>query len=158
MPSSTTTMTATTPEHALSLLHHLHDIVDALNQDMADVLEESGLTKSQAGILWALSPDTPPVPMRELARRLQCDPSNITLLGDQLQTVGLVQRQPDPTDGRRRILVLTDKGLALWSRLLERMQQRSALFTLTVEEQDQLLALLEKVQTNDAQLPTGFLT
>jgi DNA-binding MarR family transcriptional regulator len=151
-------MTATTPEHALNLLHHLHDIVDALNEDMADVLEESGLTKSQAGILWALSPDTPPVPMRELARRLQCDPSNITLLGDQLQAVGLVQRQPDPTDGRRRILVLTDKGLTLWSRLLERMQQRSALFTLTVEEQNQLLALLEKVQTNDAQLPTGFLT
>jgi hypothetical protein len=38
------------------------------------------------------------------------------------------------------------------------MQQRSALFTLTIEEQNQLLGLLEKVQANHAQLPTGFLT
>ena len=153
----TTTMTATTPEHALSLLQQLCEVADAQNEDIADALGESGLTKPQAGILWALSPSTPPVSMRELARRLHCDPSNITLLGDQLQAVGLVQRQPDPSDGRRRVLVLTDKGLELWSRLLERMQQRSALFTLTIEEQNQLLGLLEKVQTNQAQLPTGFL-
>jgi DNA-binding MarR family transcriptional regulator len=96
--------------------------------------------------------------MRELARRLDCDPSNITLLVDQLEAVGLVRRQPDPTDGRRRVLTLTDSGLALWSRLLERMQQRSALFTLTIEEQNQLLGLLQKVETNRAQIPTGFLT
>lgn len=158
MPTATTTMTATTPEHALALLQQLCDVADDLHEDMADALGESGLTKSQAGILWALSPNTPPVPMRELARRLHCDPSNITLLSDQLQAVGLVQRQPDPTDGRRRILGLTDQGLALWSRLLERMQQRSALFTLTTEEQNQLLSLLKKVQSNNAQLPTGFLT
>jgi DNA-binding MarR family transcriptional regulator len=154
----TTTMTATTPEHALSLLQQLCDVADAQNEDIADVLGESGLTKSQAGMLWALAPSTPPVSMRELARRLHCDPSNITLLGDQLQAAGLAQRQPDPTDGRRRVLVLTDRGVELWSRLLERMQQRSALFTLTVDEQNQLLDLLEKVQTNHARLPTGFLT
>ena len=151
-------MTATTPEHALTLLMQVHDVADALFQDIADALGESGLTKGQGGMLWMLAPSTPPVPMRELARRLQCDPSNITLLGDQLEAVGLVQRQPDPTDGRRRVLVLTDKGLALWSRLLERLQQRSALFTLTIEEQNQLLRLLKKVETNHTQIPIGFLT
>jgi DNA-binding MarR family transcriptional regulator len=158
MPTDTTPTTATTAAHALTLVHQIHDAADALSQDVADVLGEAGITKSQAGILWALAPGIPPVPMRELARRLQCDPSNITLLGDQLEAVGLVQRQPDPTDGRRRVLTLTDKGLALWSRLLERMQQRSALFTLTIDEQKQLLSLLEKVEANRAQIPTGFLT
>jgi MarR family transcriptional regulator, organic hydroperoxide resistance regulator len=151
-------MTATTPEHAMTLLMQLHDVADALFQDIADALGESGLTKAQGGMLWMLAPSTPPIPMRELARRLQCDPSNITLLGDQLQAAGLVQRQPDPTDGRRRVLALTDKGLALWSRLLERLQQRSALFTLTIEEQNQLLGLLKKVETNQTQIPIGFLT
>lgn len=151
-------MTATTPEHAMTLLLQLHDVADALFQDIADALGASGLTKAQGGMLWMLAPSTPPIPMRELARRLQCDPSNITLLGDQLQAAGLVQRQPDPTDGRRRVLVLTDKGLALWSRLLERLQQRSALFTLTIEEQNQLLRLLKKVETNHTQIPIGFLT
>ncbi len=156
MPTDTTT--TTTPAHVLTLVHKIHDAADALTQDVADVLGESGVTKSQAGVLWALAPGMPPVSMRELARRLQCDPSNITLLGDQLEAVGLVQRQPDPTDGRRRVLVLTDQGLALWSRLIERMQQRSALFTLTIKEQNQLLSLLQKVETNRAQIPTGFLT
>jgi DNA-binding MarR family transcriptional regulator len=151
-------MTATTPEHALTLLMQLHDVADALFQDIADALGESGLTKGQGGMLWMLAPSTPPVPMRELARRLQCDPSNITLLGDQLEAVGLVQRHPDPADGRRRVLALTEKGQALWSRLLERLQQRSALFTLTIEEQNQLLGLLKKVETNQAQIPIGFLT
>jgi DNA-binding MarR family transcriptional regulator len=109
-------------------------------------------------MLWALAPNTPPVPMRELAQKLHCDPSNISLLGDQLQAAGLVERQPDPSDGRRRILVLTDQGVQAWSRLLERTQQRSALFTLSVKEQKQLAGLLEKVQTNSTQIPTGFLT
>jgi len=84
-------------------------------------------------------------------------PPTFTLLGDQLEAVGLVRRQPDPIDGRRRVLVLTDQGWRSWSRLLERMQQRSALFTLTIEEQNQLLSLLQKVETNRAQIPTGFL-
>lgn len=157
MPTTTTTRTATTPEHALTLLLQLHEVADALFQDIAAVLGENGLTKPQAAVMWALAPSTPPVPMRELARKLDCDPSNITLLGDQLQAAGLVERQPDPTDGRRRVLTLTDKGLAIWARLLERMQQRSALFTLTIDEQNQILDLLNRVATNQAQLPTGFI-
>jgi len=37
------------------------------------------------------------------------------------------------------------------------MQQRSPLFTLSLKEQNQLIELLEKVQTNNTQIPTGFL-
>jgi DNA-binding MarR family transcriptional regulator len=155
MPATTT---ATITEHALSLVTQVYEVGDTLAQQIAEVLAELDLTEPQGTMLWALAPNTPPVPMRELAHKLHCDPSNISLLGDQLQAAGLVERQPDPTDGRRRILVLTDQGVQAWSRLLERIQQRSALFTLSVKEQKQLIALLERVQTNNAQLPTGFLT
>lgn len=153
-----TTTTITTSEHACTLLKGIVHLADIVFHDVAEILAELDLTQPQATLLWALEPSTPPVSMRELARILHCDPSNITLLGDQLQAAGLTERHPDPTDGRRRVLVLTDQGRAAWSRLLERMQQRSPLFTLTHEEQNQLLGLLEKVQTNITQIPTGFLT
>lgn len=97
-------------------------------------------------MLWALEPSTPPVPMRELALMLRYDPSNISLLGDQLQRAGLVERQVDPTDGRRRVLRLTDKGLQAWSLLVERIEERSPLFSnLSTAEQRQLIALLQQV-------------
>jgi MarR family transcriptional regulator, organic hydroperoxide resistance regulator len=147
-----------TPEHAVALLKQIHEVTDIVFREVAEILAEFDLTQPQATMLWVLDPSTPPVSMRELARQLHYDPSNVTLLGDQLQTAGLVKRQPDPTDGRRRVLILTDQGLEVWSRLLERIVQRSPLFTLSLKDQKQLLGLLEKVQTNNAQMPTGFLT
>jgi DNA-binding MarR family transcriptional regulator len=37
--------------------------------------------------------------MRDLAGRLQCDPSNVTRLADRLEERGLIERHPDrPTD------------------------------------------------------------
>ncbi len=152
-----TTRPPVDPVHALKLLQRLYDVADLVFGDITELLSEYNLTETQITMLWALEPSTPPVPMRELARRLRCDPSNITLLGDQLQAAGLVERQPDPTDGRRRVLKLTKSGLELWSLLLVRVQQRSPLFTLSIKEQAQLLRLLEKVELNNRQIPTGFL-
>ncbi len=142
----------------MTLVKQVYDVADIVFRDVADALTEFQLTEAQATMLWALEPTTPPLPMRELARRLRCDPSNITLLCDQLQAAGLVERHPDPSDGRRRILVLTEKGHQAWSCILDRVRQRSPLFTLSLEEQKQLISLLEKVQANNTELPTGFLT
>lgn len=148
---------STSPDLSLKLLQHLWDVADIVFGDITELLSEYHLTQTQITLLWALEPSTPPVPMRELARRLRCDPSNITLLGDQLQAAGLVERQPDPTDGRRRVVRLTEHGLELWALLLERTRQRSPLFTLSIREQAQLLRLLEKIELNNQRLPTGFL-
>lgn len=146
------------PEQALTLLKQVHEFNDLVFRDVAEILAEFNLTQPQATMLWVLDPSTEPVSMRELARKLHCDPSNVTLLGDQLQGAGLVERRPDPSDGRRRVLVLTDLGLQVWSRLLGRIVQSSPLFTLSLKEQRQLLGLLEKVHTNSTRIPTGFLT
>jgi DNA-binding MarR family transcriptional regulator len=61
-----------------------------------------------------------PLPMRELAVRLKCDPSNITGLVDRLEARGLVERQPHPADRRVRYLVLTSAGRAMRDRLAAR--------------------------------------
>ena len=81
-----------------------------------------------------------------LYAKLNYDPSNISLLGDRLVSRGLVERQPHPTDGRRRVLRLTDQGDALYQAMLTRLFERSPLFQLTPAEQQQLAELLAKVE------------
>ncbi len=112
-------------------------------------MEDFDLTESMAGVLWTLDSSQPPVPMRELARRIGCDPSNVTLIGDKRQRAGLVERQPHPSDGRARVLALTDAGRAFRKRLLDRLVATTPLSTLTVSEQQQLSDLLNKLGADD---------
>jgi MarR family transcriptional regulator, organic hydroperoxide resistance regulator len=131
---------------AVALIKLVFQAADSMASATSDVLAELELTQSQARILWALDPSRPPVPMRQLARRLHFDPSNITLMTDRLAAAGLVERRPHPTDGRQRVLALTDKGLEAWTLLITRLQQRAPIFTLSAQELAQLTRLLAKAQ------------
>ncbi len=128
------------------LIKVLHETAETMASLAADALAELDLTQSQVSLVWALGPDSPPMAMREVARKLRFDPSNITLLTDQLVTAGIVERRPHPTDGRQRVLVLTPKGLEVWNTLIARVRQRSAIFTLSDRERAQLIRLLTKAQ------------
>ena len=57
--------------------------------------------------------------MRDLAARLQCDPSNVTFLADRLEERGLVERRPDPSGRRVKLLALTPAGLAMRIRVVK---------------------------------------
>jgi len=131
---------------AVALIRLVFQAADSMANATSDVLAELELTQSQAKILWALDPSRPPVPMRQLARRLHFDPSNITLMTDRLVAAGLVERRPHPTDGRQRVLALTDKGLEVWTLLITRLQERSPIFALSAQELTQLTRLLAKAQ------------
>lgn len=119
----------------------------AVTSAMRDVLSEFGLTESTGALLWTLAPDTEPVTMRELARKLNFDPSNITLLGDRLEQAGLAERRPSPADGRARVLALTAAGEQVWRRLVGAMLRTSPLAQLSPPERRQLHVLLSKMQT-----------
>lgn len=152
-------MPISSQDTATLTLHKLvFDVADLVFADVAGLLAELDLTEPQATMLWALAPNTPPMPMRELARKLRYDPSNVSLLGDQLQAAGLVDRQPHPTDGRRRVLTLTERGLKLWSVIIGQLKERSPLCVLSAEEQAELGALLQKVQAGNSVVPSAFLT
>jgi DNA-binding MarR family transcriptional regulator len=109
------------------------------------VINEVGLTESQANLLWLIPPDAGPVPMKQLAARLHCDPSNITLLSAKLEERGLARRAAHPDDGRVRTLVLTPAGRKIRQRLLTNAYTRSPFGALDEKEQSQLLALMTKV-------------
>jgi DNA-binding MarR family transcriptional regulator len=60
-----------------------------------------------------------PMSMRELAAVLGIDPPNATVLVDDLEARGLVQRGPHPTDRRAKLVKATREGRALARRANE---------------------------------------
>ncbi|MFD3656087.1 MarR family winged helix-turn-helix transcriptional regulator [Streptomyces sp. NPDC058620] len=67
------------------------------------------LTGAQARVLGLLSLE--PMPMRKIARKLRCEPSNITGIVDRLEARGLVERRPDPSDRRVKLAAPTEEGI-----------------------------------------------
>ncbi|MEV6490761.1 MarR family transcriptional regulator [Actinoplanes sp. NPDC051633] len=66
---------------------------------------------SQAGLraLLAIDPDEPR-PMRELAQAMNCDPSYVTAMVDDLERAGYAERLAAPGDRRVKTVALTPKG------------------------------------------------
>jgi DNA-binding MarR family transcriptional regulator len=133
-------------ERKAEIIRVLVEVGNAADAVVAQVLGEFGVPASVAGTLWALAPGTEPPTMREVAARLRCDPSTVSLAADRLQATGLVARQPHPADGRKRTLALTERGHELWDALRTRLHASGLLAGLDAEEQGTLLALLTKMR------------
>ncbi len=91
------------------------EIVDLIGTVVARYYEEYDaaaaehrLTGAQARVLGLLSRE--PMPMRRIAERLKCEPSNVTGIVDRLEARGLVERQPDPADRRVKLAAATAAG------------------------------------------------
>jgi DNA-binding MarR family transcriptional regulator len=89
---------------------------------MPQVASEFALSPMQAHVLRLLEPGRP-VPMRALAGVLRCDASNVTGIIDRLEERDLVRRAVSTTDRRMKMLVVTDKGVRLRRRMLERLSE-----------------------------------
>ena len=101
----------------LALAAQVQAVADLHREAAAGVLEGYGLRGSAAGLLWVLALDPSPSTMRQLASRLRCDPSNVTLLAERLEEAGLAERVSDSRDGRRRVLRLSPRGHHVWSQV-----------------------------------------
>ena len=76
--------------------------------DYEEAAAERALTGAQAKLLSLLSLE--PLPMRKLAHRLKCEPSNVTGIVDRLEARGLVERRSDPADRRVKVAAATEEG------------------------------------------------
>jgi DNA-binding MarR family transcriptional regulator len=85
-----------------------------------------------------------PITAAQLARFEQVSPQSIGATLQSLEARGLIDRAPDPTDGRRMILSLTQAGReTVHSKRAARTEQLTrALTALTPEERRQLIAAL----------------
>jgi DNA-binding MarR family transcriptional regulator len=111
-----------------------------------EALADADVTASVAGVLWVLRTNDSPPTMRDIAARLRCDPSTVSLTADKLERLRLITRQPHPTDGRKRILELTVDGDQLWETLNQRLRTSSVLSGLDPSQQETLLELLGRIQ------------
>ena len=117
-----------------------------MQRRFAASVSQHGLSPAQARLLRRLEPGEA-VPMRELARRLTCDPSNLTDPVDKLEARGWVVRTRSSADARMQHLRLTPRARTLVEAtqraLLE--GEREALGMLSAAEHAMLVELLHKV-------------
>jgi DNA-binding MarR family transcriptional regulator len=90
-------------------VEQLFELAVLLGDAMGRGLAERGLTLPRAELLWRLQ-RRGPATQRELSEDLRCTPRNVTGLVDALETAGLAERRPHPTDRRATLVTLTESG------------------------------------------------
>jgi MarR family transcriptional regulator, organic hydroperoxide resistance regulator len=110
----------------------------------AEVSTELGITQPGLRALLAIDPHEPQS-MRELASAMNCDPSYITAMIDDLERAGLAVRQPSPADRRVKTVVLTPRGItALQTARDGLLSPPAQLAQLSAADQQQLARLLQQ--------------
>lgn len=107
--------------------------------------------KARSYSVLALSAGDARPSQRDLAAYLRLDPSQVVALVDDLQSRGLVERQPDPADRRANVVVATDAGRKLFAQAAEgaRTAELGIHAGLSEAERDQLTALLRRLAFAD---------
>jgi DNA-binding MarR family transcriptional regulator len=123
------------------LLAILLDFAQAHRERLAEHLARLGLTTAQARTLYYV--DSAPT-VRELAVRLKCDASYVTVLVDRLEEQRLMRRRVSPSDRRIKMLTLTAAGRRLQRQVARAMDDPPGLEGLSADEKRQLSDLLRK--------------
>jgi DNA-binding MarR family transcriptional regulator len=117
----------------------------ALDHDRKVAVSEA-LGLSWARVLALRRLATQPHTMRALAERLAADPPYVTLMVDDLEERGLVQRRPHPEDRRAKLVELTATGRAAAAHADAILDEPpAALHDAAPEDLDALLRVLERL-------------
>ncbi len=121
------------------LRHHFQDVCSTRLKDI-------GITPAMMYFLLYVS-RFPGCTQREMSDALCVDVGYSTRTVSKLEEAGLVERRPNPADGRSSLLHLTpegEKAHAYGKRILDEWEEE-ALSPLTAQEREQLTALLGRV-------------
>ncbi|WP_432125858.1 MarR family winged helix-turn-helix transcriptional regulator [Streptomyces sp. bgisy082] len=136
--------TSRTDPLTLEVVELIGTVVARYYEEYEQAAAEHALTGAQARVLGLLSLE--PLPMRRIAQKLKCEPSNITGIVDRLEARGLVERRPAPDDRRVKLAVPTDEGRTVARRLRESLDfAREPLGELTEVERALLRDLLKRM-------------
>jgi DNA-binding MarR family transcriptional regulator len=127
-----------------ALAEGIYNVHGSLQRSVSAVLRELELTEALADLVWQLDPANGPRSRRALALALHCDPSNVTLLVDRLEALGLVESCPDSNDRRMKAIALTPRGRQARDRLVATTADSPTFAKLTEKERRQLARLLAR--------------
>jgi DNA-binding MarR family transcriptional regulator len=118
-----------------------------MRRNQIERLAPLGLTPSQSRALRMIArfdAANEPLRMSELATRLDVVPRSATGLVDGLEKAGLVRRTHDPANRRAILVVPTDEGRAMRTRMIEarRAAAEEVFAPLSPEQRESLRALL----------------
>jgi DNA-binding MarR family transcriptional regulator len=108
-----------------------------------------GLTRAQCHVIVHLVRQEG-INQARLAELLELEPISLARCLDRMEQAGWIERRPDPTDRRARLLYLTEKAKPVFDQILDVAAQvrQEALSGLSPGERDQLLELLQQVRGN----------
>ncbi|MFD3789368.1 MarR family winged helix-turn-helix transcriptional regulator [Streptomyces cyaneofuscatus] len=101
-------MATRTDPLTLEVVELIGTVVARYHEEYDRAAAEHSLTGAQARVLGLLALE--PTPMRRIAVKLKCEPSNVTGIVDRLETRGLVERRADPVDRRVKLAAATEAG------------------------------------------------
>ncbi|MFI1395310.1 MarR family winged helix-turn-helix transcriptional regulator [Streptomyces sp. NPDC020681] len=136
--------TSRTDPLTLEVVDLIGSVVARYYTDFEQAAAQHSLTGAQARVLGLLSLE--PMPMRRVAQKLKCEPSNITGIVDRLEVRGLVERRPDPNDRRVKLAAPTEDGMKTARQLRDSLDfAREPLAELSVRERTMLRDLLRRM-------------
>ncbi|GHG72982.1 MarR family winged helix-turn-helix transcriptional regulator [Streptomyces griseocarneus] len=119
-------------------------VVARYHEEYEEAAAKHSLTGAQARVLALLAREA--MPMRRIAQKLKCEPSNVTGIVDRLEGRGLVERRPDPDDRRVKLAAVTEDGRETAGRLRASLNfAREPLAGLSTEERTTLRDLLRRM-------------
>ncbi|WP_330236504.1 MarR family winged helix-turn-helix transcriptional regulator [Streptomyces sp. NBC_00566] len=128
----------------MEVVELIGDVVARFYADYEEAAATHALTGPQARLLSLLALE--PLPMRKLAQRLKCEPSNVTGIVDRLEARGLAERRPDRADRRVKLAAATEEGLRVARELREGLRfAREPLAGLSAAERASLRDLLRRM-------------
>ncbi|MGW1884798.1 MarR family winged helix-turn-helix transcriptional regulator [Streptomyces sp. NPDC001970] len=136
--------TSRTDPLTLEVVDLIGSVVARYYHEYEEAASRHALTGAQARVLGLLSLEA--TPMRRIAQKLKCEPSNVTGIVDRLEARGLVERRPDPADRRVKIAAATNEGRETARRLRDSLHfAREPLAELSAEERTVLRDLLRRM-------------
>ncbi|MFD4987357.1 MarR family winged helix-turn-helix transcriptional regulator [Streptomyces sp. NPDC058374] len=137
-------MATRTDPLTLEVVELIAAVVARYHEEYDRAAAEQALTGAQARVLGLLSIEA--MPMRQIARRLKCEPSNVTGIVDRLAVRGLVERRPDPADRRVKLAALTAEGRRIAETLRDSLDfAREPLAGFSREERVMLRGMLRRM-------------
>ncbi|ANP50640.1 DNA-binding MarR family transcriptional regulator [Streptomyces griseochromogenes] len=117
---------------------------------VADALAAEGMKMWHHVVLSAVR-DLAPVAQADLGRSVGLDPKDLVGVLNDLQSAGLVVREPDPKDRRKNAVSLTGDGDRLLTRCEKAAREANAelLAPLSTAERDQFMGLLIRISGTD---------
>ncbi len=143
---STTRRYGRKADTALRMWVKLARAYSTLNRLSGDDIRAYGVTQAQFGVLEALG-HLGPMRLGELARKMLISCGNTTVIVDNLEEEGLLERTAHSEDRRVKVVQLTPKGRKFFLEVFPKhaAAMSELIAVLGEQEQDRLGALLKKL-------------